>query len=452
MPEPWHPLRYHAEQSRLWKSTALFNVVAAGRRSGKTEIVGKRKLVLKALRGTSFTPGANFGVAAPTRDQAKRIYWKDLKLLVPKKYVANISESNLIISLTTGDDIYVLGMDRPERVEGTPWDHLCLDEYANMKADAWENHIGPALDDRDGTCDFIGVPEGRNHYFDLWQMAKRRKTRALKKGKQIVWDRFWWKSEDILSPERIQLAKETFDPASYRQEYEASFENFQGRAYYDFHTHTHCVPLEYNPDYPLIFALDFNVAPGVAAVMQEFAKYDMNGNYIEGSGFTGVIGEVYIPRNSNTVVVCNKFCNDFREHRSYIYVYGDSTGGASGTAKVAGSDWELVEKVLYKNFGSDRIEFRVPRENPPEKKRVNSVNSRIQSYSGERRLYVDPEEAPYTVKDFEGVSLLEGGSGEIDKKKDKKLTHLTDAIGYYIAKEFPIEDRPDAVTGYRTQV
>ena len=42
------------------------------------------------------------------------------------------------------------------------------------------------------------------------------------------------------------------------------------------------------------------------------------------------------------------------------------------------------------------------------------------------------------VKDFEGVKLLEGGSGEIDKKADPMLTHLTDGIGYYIAKEFPI--------------
>jgi hypothetical protein len=42
------------------------------------------------------------------------------------------------------------------------------------------------------------------------------------------------------------------------------------------------------------------------------------------------------------------------------------------------------------------------------------------------------------------VRLLDGGSGEIDKKHDPKLTHLTDAVGYYVAKRFPV--RRDAAT------
>lgn len=55
---------------------------------------------------------------------------------------------------------------------------------------------------------------------------------------------------------------------------------------------------------------------------------------------------------------------------------------------------------------------------------------------------VDPQHAPQTVKDFEGVRLLEGGSGEIDKKHDPKLTHVTDAIGYYVARAYPVR-KPD---------
>jgi hypothetical protein len=42
------------------------------------------------------------------------------------------------------------------------------------------------------------------------------------------------------------------------------------------------------------------------------------------------------------------------------------------------------------------------------------------------------------VRDFEGVRLVEGGSGEIDKKSDSKLSHLSDAIGYYLWREFPV--------------
>jgi hypothetical protein len=54
-------------------------------------------------------------------------------------------------------------------------------------------------------------------------------------------------------------------------------------------------------------------------------------------------------------------------------------------------------------------------------------------------MMVDPIKAKHVVKDLEGVTLLEGGSGEIDKKKTPELSHISDALGYYIAREFPIK-------------
>ena len=54
---------------------------------------------------------------------------------------------------------------------------------------------------------------------------------------------------------------------------------------------------------------------------------------------------------------------------------------------------------------------------------------------------VDPGKAPHVVDDLEGVRTLEGGSGEIDKKKDSELTHISDGLGYYIEKQFPINQR-----------
>jgi hypothetical protein len=53
---------------------------------------------------------------------------------------------------------------------------------------------------------------------------------------------------------------------------------------------------------------------------------------------------------------------------------------------------------------------------------------------------VDPVKAPNVVKDLEGVRLLKGGSGAIDKKVDPALSHISDAAGYYISKEYPISN------------
>ena len=56
-------------------------------------------------------------------------------------------------------------------------------------------------------------------------------------------------------------------------------------------------------------------------------------------------------------------------------------------------------------------------------------------------MMVDGKKAPHVAKDLEGVRLLEGGSGEIDKRATPTLTHVSDAVGYYVEKEFPTAKR-----------
>ncbi|HET6331054.1 MAG TPA: hypothetical protein VFF76_09730, partial [Holophagaceae bacterium] len=80
-------------QAAYWNSPHRFNVVPAGRRSGKTELA-KRKLIARALMGTEFDD-PQFFAAAPTYSQAKRIYWSDLKAMIPRQFITGISESEL---------------------------------------------------------------------------------------------------------------------------------------------------------------------------------------------------------------------------------------------------------------------------------------------------------------------------------------------------------------------
>src|SRR6202034_655634 len=85
----WQPLNFHKEQCRLQESDARFKIVPAGRRSGKTEIA-KRHLALSVLSAKNNPkpwPDPRFFAAAPTRDQAKRVFWNDLKALVPGNWL-----------------------------------------------------------------------------------------------------------------------------------------------------------------------------------------------------------------------------------------------------------------------------------------------------------------------------------------------------------------------------
>lgn len=352
---------------------------------------------------------------------------------MPTKVLADRpSETELKIQIFNArggiSEIFVVGLDRPERIEGRGWDFGVIDEIANTKQGSWGENIRPALADRGGGAWLIGVPEGRGFYHDLYLRARADDTGE--------WAAFHWVSADILPPAEIAAARRDLDELTYQQEYEGSFVSFHGRAYPAFSDKTHCAPLAYDATDELALCFDFNTSPGVAAVCQE----QVLPNGLRG---TGVIGEVWIPQNSTTLRVCDRLIADWGHHRGRVVCYGDATGGAGGSAKVAGSDWDLIRGKLRPVFGA-RLSFRVPAANPKERARVNAVNSRLLSMSGEIRLMVDPRRAPHVVTDFEGVRVIEGGAGEIDKKSDPMLTHLVDALGYMVHERFPVVTPPPA--------
>lgn len=429
----WHNMNLHPTQQAYWNSPHRFNLVPAGRRSGKTELA-KRKLVMRALRGTRFE-NPRFFAAAPVRQQAKDIFWFDFKRLIPRRFITEVSETDLVIRLINSAELHVEGLDKPERIEGSPWDWGVVDEIANCKPEAWPANIRPALTDRNGGADLIGVPEGRNHYYQL-SIDAEAQMKSL--GEKSDWALYHWTSEEVLplfgKESEIAAAKRDLDELTYEQEYRASFISFEGRAYYCFDIHEHTAPLIYDADQPLAFCFDFNVAPGCAVVAQE----QRLPNGIVG---TGVIGEVFIPRNSNTPAVCRRLITDWGKHRGRVICYGDATGGRGGTAQTEGSDWVLIAQHLRPVFG-DRLYFDLPRSNPYERDRVNAVNTRLKSRAGMIRVMVDPQRAPMTVRDLDGVRLLKGGSGEIDKRIDPMLTHLSDALGYRIHAEWPVKAVP----------
>lgn len=400
--------------------------------SGKSELA-KRHLVSQAIDWTK--PSRRYFAAAPTRDQAKRIYWEDLKALVPKDSMAKApSETELGISLINGCYIGVVGMDRPERIEGSPWDGGILDEYANMKPQAWTAHVFPALNTpgrEPGWCWFVGVPEGRNHYYDMWSDVPRLQAEGH------PWDRFTWHSADIIPAEQIEIMRAQMDERTFRQEMLGSFESYAGLAYYSW-TDDNIAPVAqlYDPDAPLIFCFDFNTRPGVAAVLQERGPRTLAIHPEQAEeGCTIAIGEVWIPQHSNTPRVCRALLEDWGTHPGEVHLYGDATGGAKTTVAVQGSDWDLIEQELRPVFG-DRMSKRVPRANPAERARVNAVNTRIRATDGKIRFFADPKHASHLIRDFERVEAIEG-SGELLKVPGSDLSHISDSCGYFIHRKYP---------------
>jgi len=236
----------------------------------------------------------------------------------------------------------------------------------------------------------------------------------------------------------LASAQSRLDALTYAQEYDADFIFFEGRAYYSYNANDHTRPhLKYDPTKPLILCFDFNIAPGVCCICQED----------EDRGVTWVIDEVYLPKNSNTLLVCAKVLQKgYAQHRGEVHLYGDATGGADRSNAIHGSDWDLVTQCMFKAFPG-RCHLMVGASNPPERVRLNAVNSRLRTANGVVRLLVS-NKAPYTQLDLDGVRLVKNGTGEIDKAKDRALTHISDALGYYIARRHPINPKKTVVTQY----
>lgn len=439
----WTPLRYHAVQWALRASRARFKVVAAGRRSGKTEHA-KREGVELAFATT--LPDYRAVFAAPTRDQAKELYWEDLKKLVPRWALARPPlEAKLEIQLVNGARLQVHGLDRPARIEGSPLDWIACDEFADCKPNVWEAHILPALftDGRPpGRAWLLGVPEGRNHFFAMYEAAFKD---AVEHGAAAESAAFTWPSSDILPPDEIARRRAKMDPLMFAQEYEASFVVFGGNAYYAFDRAVHASErLAYVAGVPLVLCFDFNVEPGSAVVLQEqpYRPDDPAHRPEVRRQITAVLGEVNIPRNSNTPAVCRKLVADWgpagaiARHVGEVYVYGDPTGGNRGSAKTAGSDWDQVFEALHRVPGWE-VHSRVKKAAGPERPRINATNARLRSADGTVGMLVDPVRCPMTVRDLEGVQLLEGSAGELDKD-DKSLTHWSDGVGYFCERAHPI--------------
>src|SRR5690606_14075152 len=131
-------------------------------------------------------------------------------------------------------DVLVMGIGAPAGADVSPVGHFLLDEYCNMKVGSWDETLYPALLDSQGSADIIGVPEGRNHYYKMATYSQS--------GKDPDWSFHTWFTAEVLplylgklvAYKEMKAAKSRMDPLTYEQEFEASFLNFEGRAYYCF--------------------------------------------------------------------------------------------------------------------------------------------------------------------------------------------------------------------------
>ncbi len=207
-------------QQEVYADPSRFKVVAAGRRCGKSRLAAV-SLIAAALDGN---PGKVFYVA-PTQGMARDIIW-DTIFELAGEIVEGSNVNNLTITLAGNNTIYLKGADRPDTLRGVSLKYLVLDEFAFMKKDVFDSILRPALSDMKGHALFIGTPEGRNHFYDMYIGAFS--------GAWEGWGSWTFTSKDnpFLDPAELKHAEKTLPRWAFQQEYMASFDA-QGSEYFN---------------------------------------------------------------------------------------------------------------------------------------------------------------------------------------------------------------------------
>jgi len=360
--------------------------------------------------------------AAPVRDQAKRLFWRDLKLMTPPWFqLRTPSESELIIYMNNGSEIYVIGLDKPERIEGLPWKGGGVDEIANCKPDIWDAHLRPLFSTRgmeDSWCWLFGVPEGLNHFYDLAERAKS--------DEHPDWGYYHWLSSDILDPKEIEDAKRSMDPKFYRQEYEGSFETVTGRVYSDYSNENHSDRvIAQGKD--IIWTHDFNYTPLSSAILQ--VDKDITG---ETPDKIYMVDEIIL-ESAEAKNAALEFVDRFAEHKkAMVYIYGDAQGH-HGEKHGFQSDYMQMESILREN--GFRVSVKATRNYRPIKESQSSLRAKILNAAGERTFFVNPAKCKYGDK---GLKLVQLKAGSSFQEADSKYQHITTALRYFTDVKYPI--------------
>jgi len=403
----WYPLKPHPTQYRLVHDRKRFPVVSAGRRSGKTE-ESKRFGAGEAITTQTKYDTNYYFFAAPVFNQAKRIYWQDVQDLTRPWWRDRPSKSDYIIFTeykNVKSEIHIVGLDRPERIEGSPWNGGVIDEYGNVKPNAWVENVFPALGDRDGWCWRIGVPEGRNHYYtDALDacggvMPKTQAgTGAVGYNKNDPTAGFYtWFSADILTEAQIEVYRRKMDERTFKQEMEGEFLSYAGVLYYTFSESNISAEIAYyNHQEPIILSCDFNKSPLSWGVMQR-----RNNKAI-------VCDEINIQVNAKTQHAAEMFAEKYRNSdNKLVYLTGDASGNVETTHDHS-TDYMIIEDVLQRN--GFNVRWEVPKSNP-------NINNRL-------------------INDlYKNVSDNKGGKD----KSDPQQTHASDWFDYGITWMFDNE-------------
>ncbi len=226
IPYNYQPRPYQLPLLRAMDSGYKRAVVIWHRRAGKDKTV--LQIVIKKM----LERVGSYYYFFPTYKQAKKILWDGMdrdgfRFLdhFPKELIdGKPNETEMKIKFRNGSLFQIIGTDNIDSVVGSNPIGCVFSEYSLQNPQAW-SFIRPILKENGGWALFVYTPRGKNHGYDLYQMAKKNPDWFS----QVLTVR----DTGVVSEADIQQERdEGMDEDLIQQEYYCSFEGSLQGAYY----------------------------------------------------------------------------------------------------------------------------------------------------------------------------------------------------------------------------
>lgn len=399
-------------------SQKLFHASAA-RFKGFSGSIGSGKsqaLCQEAIRLSYLNAGRTGLIGAPTYPMLRDATLTSLlEVLAANEIPHELNKAENVLTMRdTGSRIVLRSLDEYERLRGTNLAWFGVDELTYTQEEAWLRLEGRLRDPKSTRlCGFaVWTPKG-------YDWVYRRFIANPVAGYEVIVAKPF-ENRHLLQavPDFYDRLKGSYDEAFFRQEVLGEYLNMNaGRVYHEFERETHVREIGIDQRFDLLWALDFNVNPMCSVVAQVIGD-DVR-----------VVDEIVLNR-AKTTDACQVFHDRYRRHPGRIIIYGDASGNNQRTT--GNSDYELIEDY-FRRARMLNVNYAIPRKNPTVRDRIAMVNAKLRNALGESKLIVDPRCAEL-IKDLEEV-VYKRDSTEIEKDRDPRRTHLSDALGYLIYHE-----------------
>ena len=409
------PLSLRWAQGEVFNSESRFRVLVAGRRFGKSYLS-----CIELLKAAINRPGETYFYCAPTYRMAKDIAWKEIKRLIPNEWIKNKNESDLKIELINDSTIELKGTENAMALRGRSLAGVVLDEAAFMDSEVWFEVIRPALADKQGWTLFISTPDGTASWFyDLWCYVPEDETGDWKRS------RFTTIEGGNVPADEVQAARAQLDERTFRQEFEASFENLSGLVAVSFGDENISPKSKDITIAPILLGVDFNVDPmsGICAVKDGQNLY--------------VYDEIMLSGGATTWDFAEEVTRRYGVERRVI-ACPDPTGGARKTSGVGATDHSILRRSGF-NVSSPRAPWKI-------RDKITAVNTALLDASGERRTFIHPR-CKELIKSLRTLTYAPNTGLP---NKNLGVDHAFDAFGYLCLQQFNLA-KPETLgqTGYR---